>query len=245
MHVMVQGLVAGDRTLKEVIKTAFAPGLRAGIDALSAPVRQAGRALSELHASGAVSGPVVTWEAQVAAVRHASEELATVVPSVAGAVELLLARLEALALEAPAGPLVPTHRSFRPAQLLIGDDAMAMIDFDGFCQAEAGLDIALFRITLTDLCLRALAPDDGRPIDPAEHEVWRTELDELAGVFLRGYQEVGQVYAARLALWDATTGAKDILDCWRKIKFEHLDRRMGFLRSEMGASQPLTAPRGA
>ena len=38
----------------------------------------------------------------------------------------------------------------------------------------------------------------------------------------------------RLALWDALTSAKDILDCWRKIKFEHLERRMRFLHHKLG-----------
>jgi hypothetical protein len=37
----------------------------------------------------------------------------------------------------------------------------------------------------------------------------------------------------RLALWDAVTSAKDIVDCWRKVKFKHLDRRMEFLRQRL------------
>ena len=40
--------------------------------------------------------------------------------------------------------------------------------------------------------------------------------------------------AERLALWDLLTSAKDILDCWRKIKFEHLERRMRFLHHKLG-----------
>ena len=79
--VMLQGLVPGDRSMKEHIKTAFADGLEAGVAALEAPVRKAGRGLGELHTSGALVGPVVTWEEQVAAVRHAGDELASVVPT--------------------------------------------------------------------------------------------------------------------------------------------------------------------
>ena len=29
------------------------------------------------------------------------------------------------------------------------------------------------------------------------------------------------------------TSAKDIVDCWRKVKFEHLDRRMEFLQQRL------------
>ena len=40
-----------------------------------APVRKAGRGLAELHASKAVGGPIVTWETQLAALSHATDEL--------------------------------------------------------------------------------------------------------------------------------------------------------------------------
>ena len=192
--VMVQGLVPGDRSMKEHIKTAFKGGLEAGVAALASPVRKAGRGLGELHTSGALVGPVVTWEEQVAAVRHAGDELASVVPALADAMEPLVARLEALGEVEPAGPLVPTHRSFRPAQILLDDDDIAFIDFDGFCQAEAGLDLALFRTTLCDLSLRALEVDD-QPMSVEEQAACQVKLDELCGIFLAGYEEVGRVLA--------------------------------------------------
>lgn len=232
-NVMLQAIVPGERSLKEHIKTVFATGLDAGVEALSGPVRTAGRGLAEMHTSGAEAGPVVTWEDQVDAVREAGDELVAVIPSLAAAIEPLVAGLEALALITPAGPLVPTHRSFRPAQLLMHDDDIAFIDFDGFCQAEAGLDLALFRTTLCDLSLRALEKDD-QPMDVDEQRACQIRLDELCATFLAGYEEVAEYSAERLALWDALTSAKDILDCWRKIKFEHLERRMRFLHHKLG-----------
>lgn len=231
--VMVQGLVPGERSLKEHIKTAFADGLEAGVAALASPVRKAGRGLGELHTSGALVGSVVTWEEQVAAVRHAGDELASVVPTLADAMESLVVSLETAGEAEPAGPLVPTHRSFRPAQILLDHDDIAFIDFDGFCQAEAGLDLALFRATLCDLSLRALEVDD-QPMSVEEQAACQVRLDELCGVFLAGYEEVADYSPERLALWDALTSAKDILDCWRKIKFEHLERRMRFLHHKLG-----------
>jgi hypothetical protein len=232
--VMVQGLVPGDRSLKEQIKTVFKGGFEAGLEALALPVRKAGRGLGELHTSGALIGPVVTWEEQVAAVRHAGSELSSVVPTLADAMEPLVSTLEELGDAEPAGPMVPTHRSFRPAQILLDGDDIAFIDFDGFVQAEAGLDLALFRTTLCDLSLRALEVDD-QPMSVEDQAARQVELDKLCGIFLAGYAEVAEYSPARLALWDALTSTKDILDCWRKIKFEHLERRMRFLHHKLGA----------
>ena len=152
--------------------------------------------------------------------------------------ESLVARLETLGEAEPAGPLVPTHRSFRPAQILLDHDDIAFIDFDGFCQAEAGLDLALFRTTLCDLSLRALEVDD-QPMPAEEQAACQVRLDELCGIFLAGYAEAADYSPERLALWDALTSAKDILDCWRKIKFEHLERRMRILHHKLGTMSPV------
>ena len=238
INVVVQRVVPGERSLKEHIKTVFAEGLSAGVDALSAPVRKAGRGLAELHASKAAGGPIVTWNTQLDALRHATDELVAVVPDLAGAMQPLVASLETLALDVPAGPLVATHRSFRPAQILVDHDDIAFIDFDGFCQSEAGLDLALFRTTLCDLALRALTKDDV-PLDAGERQECEVELDELCATFLAGYEEVGEISRPRLALWDVLTSAKDIVDCWRKVKFEHLERRMEFLHRRLG-TEPVT-----
>jgi hypothetical protein len=140
---------------------------------------------------------------------------------------------------------VPTHRSFRPAQILVDGADIAFIDFDGFCQAEAGLDLALFRTTLVDLCLRGMEEDGA--MAAADLDAAEVALDELCATFLDAYAEVAPLSIERLALWDAITSTKDILDCWRKVKFEHLDRRMHFLHRRLGtaaladAAPPATA----
>ena len=243
-NVMLQGLVPGGRSMKDLIKkTAFKDGLEAGFELLAPLVRKAGLGLGELHTSGARTGPVVTWEDQVGEVRKAGAELGSVVPTLADAMEPLVTRLEALRNVLPAGPLVPTHRSFRPAQILVHDDDIAFIDFDGTCQAEPGLDLALFRATLCDLSLRALEVDD-QPMAAEEQEACQVRLDELCAIFLAGYLEVAEYSVERLALWDVLTSAKDILDCWRKIKFEHLERRMRFLHHKLGEGVAPSAAQG-
>jgi hypothetical protein len=94
------------------------------------------------------------------------------------------------------------------------------------------LDLSLFRTTLVDLCLRMLETDDEAPSAEVQRER-QAHLDSLCASFLAGYEEVAPVDRARLVLWDTVTGAKDIIDCWRKVKFEHLDRRMEFLRQQL------------
>jgi hypothetical protein len=232
-HVMLQSVVRGDRPLKDHIKTAFKSGVEPGVEALSALVRKSGRGLGELHTSGADVGPIVTWDDQLRELRMANDELVAMVPDLAGAIAPLLAGLDSMAAATVPGPLVPAHRSFRPAQVLVDDGDIAFIDFDGFCRAEAGLDLALFRTTLCDLSLRAMETDD-RPLPAEEQAAAQVALDDLCATFLAGYGEVADYSAERLAQWDVLTTAKDIIDCWRKIKFEHLERRMRFLRHKLG-----------
>ncbi|HET6562654.1 MAG TPA: phosphotransferase [Marmoricola sp.] len=233
LDVMVQSTLPGDHTLKDEIRTAFAAGLDAGIATLADPVRRAGRGLAELHGSQALSGSTVTWTSRVAALRDAVDQLDAAVPSFAGALHPLIRTLEVAAANVPAQPLVATHGSFRPAQILLDNGNLGFLDFDGCCQAEPGVDLALFRTTLCDLSLRALTLDDRRPLTDAEGRAAMDGLDGLCATFLSGYQEVCEIAPDRLALWDALTSAKDIVDCWRKIKFEHLERRLAFIRRRL------------
>ncbi len=238
--VLLQRWLPGDRTLKDHIKTAFVAGWESGLEALAGPVFKAGRGLGELHTSGAAAGEPVTWDDQMAALHAATEQLVGVVPVLAGALLPLVDSLNAAAAVTPTEALVPTHRSFRPAQILISGEDIAFLDFDGFCQAEPGLDLALFRTTFCDLALRAVE-EDAEMIDPVVRQRYVVDLDGLCEVFLNGYREVADVAEPRLALWDTLTSAKDILDCWRKVKFEHLDRRIEFLRRRLAYRSPADA----
>jgi hypothetical protein len=229
---VLQELLPGDISLKDQIPHAFADGVTAGVAALSEIVRKSGRGLADLHTCGATAGPDVTWEDQIAAVRVAVTQLSTAMADSSAAMEPLVHALEGAAAKVPAAPLVPTHRSFRPAQILLDGGNIAFLDFDGYCRAEPGLDLSLFRTTLVDLCLRALEAGDAAS-DPEMQRERQAQLDSLCASFLAGYEEVAPVDRERLALWDAVTSAKDIVDCWRKVKFEHLDRRMEFLRQRL------------
>ena len=232
MNVVLQELVPGDISLKDHLKQVFADGVVPGVAALTEIVRKSGHGLAELHTCGATAGPDVTWDDQVAALRVAVTQLDTALADSSAAIEPLAHELERAAAKIPAAALVPTHRSFRPAQILLDGPEIALVDFDGYCRAEPGLDLSLFRTTLVDLCLRALEADDDAPGAELQRDR-QAHLDSLCESFLAGYEEIALVDRERLALWDALTSAKDIVDCWRKVKFEHLDRRMEFLRQRL------------
>jgi hypothetical protein len=232
MNMVLQDLVPGDVSLKNHLSEVLANGVAPGMAALTDIVRKSGRGLAELHTCGATAGPDLTWDDQIAALRVAVTQLDTALADSSAAIEPLVRELERAAARVPEPPLVPTHRSFRPAQILLDGSDIAFVDFDGYCRAEPGLDLALFRTTLIDLCLRALEANDGAPSAEVQRER-QAQLDSLCTSFLAGYEEVAPVDRERLALWDALTLAKDIVDCWRKVKFEHLDRRMEFLRQRL------------
>ena len=76
-----------------------------------------------------------------AAARKA-ELVATVAPELAPRVEALLRRLEE---EAPGeSPLVVAHGDFHVDQLLIGEEELAVVDFDDICLAAPALDLASY-----------------------------------------------------------------------------------------------------
>jgi aminoglycoside phosphotransferase (APT) family kinase protein len=89
-----------------------------------------------------------------AAVRR-GELVAAVLPELRGRVEALARRLER---ELPAGlSPVPAHGDFHVDQLLAGEDAIAVVDFDGLCLAAPALDLAAFAADVVR----------GRPADAA------------------------------------------------------------------------------
>lgn len=233
-RLLLQRVVPGDHTLKSAIAGAFTGGAPAGVAALSEVVRRVGRGLAELHSCGVTYGPQLTWTSQMTAARSAAEQLTAAVPHLSGALAPLLTGLDRFAGGQLTEPLVPTHRSFRPAQVLLGGPRPALVDFDGFCQAEPSLDLALFRTTLCDLALRRITRDHTTAPTPEEFETSMRPLDDLCATFLAGYEEVRRVNPERLAVWDALLNTMDLVDCWRELKFEHLDRRIRFLRRRLG-----------
>jgi Ser/Thr protein kinase RdoA (MazF antagonist) len=223
INVLVQGPIKEELTLKEQIVQTLAAGTPSSRDELSVTVRAAAAGLAALHACGVTHGELVTWEDELAEVREVAERIAALAPEVSGAADSVLERLVDLAVSVPSDQPRAAHRSFRPAQVLISCGAIGFIDFDGFCQAEPALDVALFRTTVKLLGWKP------------EHIA---DLTEIADEFLAEYSRHIDVSPVRVALWESLDLLTQVLHCWTKVKPEKLADAMAAIEHQL-AAEPL------
>jgi hypothetical protein len=213
-RVLVQGPGAEETTLKELVRQRFTPGA-IDPDQLDALVLRTADGLAALHTSGAWHGEVVTLDDELAEIREVVDRLAVSLPELADGAAALLAAVEDAAGRHPADPAVPSHLSFRPAQVLVADEGISFIDFDGFGRAEPALDLALFRATVKSVAMGACAPD--------EHDAALDRLEAMTDAFLDRYRRQAPVSVARVALWEALDHLTRVLHCWTKVQ----PRRVG------------------
>jgi hypothetical protein len=230
LNVLVQAGVPEEMTLEELAQTSFAVATPQAIERLTSFVRKAALALAELHACGAETPEVVPFDDELEELRGQIARLVELVPPLRDAATPLLARLEAIASDSPVGALVPTHRSFRPAQLLLDGENLSLIDFDGFCRAEPALDVALFRTSLRSVGLETLVEPAAGKTSVAEHFA---QLDELCEAFLAQYEARMPVSRLRVALWEAVNLMTLVAHSWTKVKFDGLQYRLQLLEHHL------------
>lgn len=238
-NVLIQGPVKGDVTLKELLRRAFKAGTPAAIGELDKNMRSTGRGLAELHNTEVDAGPRVSWDQQLAEIKKVISRLEPWVPRVAEGAEVVAAYLEVAGTHWPEDASVPTHGSFRPAQVLLDDEALGFIDFDGFCRAEPALDVALFRVTVKDVGLRALKAGAMEHSTRDGFAGRMAALDRLCASFLESYRTTRVVSPARLALWEAADMLTAVLHCWTKVKFDRLEHRLGLLAAHLRSMDAL------
>ena len=101
---------------------------------------------------------------------------------------------------------------------------IGFIDFDGFCQAEPAMDLALFRSSLKDKGMRMLYDEadshvmDGAALDPATCQARLAQLEDLSEVFLAHYERHAPVSRPRVALWEACDLFTLVLNSWARVK---------------------------
>jgi hypothetical protein len=222
LNVLVQGSIAHESTLKDLIRSALREGTPAAMSELTDMMRKTARGLAALHRSGAHYGEATSWEDELAEGQEVTAQLSAAAPTLAGAAAPLLARLEALAKACPADPLAPTHGSFRPGQVLISQNTIGFIDFDGFGQAEPALDLALFLSSTKNIGLsephEEESNDDDDALDPAERSALLAGLDVVCEAFLAEYEQWAPVSRQRVVLWETLALLSLVLTCWTKIK---------------------------
>jgi phosphotransferase family enzyme len=230
LKVLLQGPVRGESTLTDLIRSAFAPGSTEALGEVSAYVDKTALGLAALHTSGVTYGEKITWADRVADVEEQLGWVTALAPELSGAAAPLLTRLVERAAEHSPDPLVPTHGSFRPNQVLLHAGEIGFVDFDGFCQAEPALDVASFIAGLKKT-VRVHADDGGA----GRSDVSRarlSELEELGERFLQQYGEIANISRERLVLWEALDLFNGVLDCWTKMS-RGLEGRVELLRHHL------------
>ncbi len=235
LKVMVQGAIAEERTLEDLLKSTLSAGTAEAQEELYYFMRKTAAGLAAFHRSEARHGDTVTLEERFQELHALIDRLAVPVPEIAGALTPLLERLEALAAEHPAEATVPTHGTFNPEQVLIFQQQIGFIDFDDFCLAEPALDVALFRAAIKDTGMNAL--DEDARENRAARLARLDQLEAIGEVFLAQYEVLAPISRRRVALWEAWSYFRDSLHYWIKVKpaepdnalmtLEHQLRRMG------------------
>jgi Ser/Thr protein kinase RdoA (MazF antagonist) len=167
-----------------------------------------------------------TWGDELSETRGVLARVTARQPASAGAADELLGEVQRIAARVPPDAAGPAHRSFRPAQVLLHGDDIGFIDFDGFCQAEPALDIALFRATVRDLGMGTLPGG----ASPAACRARADRLEELCEEFLDAYRARAPVSPERVAVWEALDLLTNVLHAWTKAKPVRLAYGVALLR---------------
>jgi hypothetical protein len=121
---------------------------------------------------------------------------------------------------------VPSHGSFRPAQVLLYKDQIGFIDFDTFCQSEPANDLALFLSSVMSLAMTNTDFDETRDSGSGMDETTRKSRFEMAmslsEQFLDEYEKYRPVSRQRVALWEALDIFMLVLHGWIKVKVGEL-----------------------
>lgn len=249
LNVLVQGPIRQQQTLKELCREV----LHGADDPVAAThldeyLRKTARGLAELHQCGVDDGELVTWEEELADVLDQRARLSIPLPHFADLAATLLTRLQTLAAQNPADAARPAHRSFRPAQVLLWEGAIGFIDFDGFCQAEPAMDLALFVTTLKNIGLNRsnkYADDDEEgeeeieAIDEASRLIQMQKIERLCTLFLSEYAKHAPMSYTRLVLWETLDLLALIFGSWLKLKFARLDNCMFMLERHLQTNRGL------
>ena len=241
-RVLVQGPVPEELTLKELIRCVIGRGQAADLDRLRLELTRTAYALAALHGSGASYPRTATLQGELLEVAGVVQRLSLSVPELAAAAEPLLSALGDGAACVAAGPVVPAHHDFRPAQVLLSGEGPGFIDFDGASMAEPALDLGRFRASLRDIGVSALSPD-GEPVAAQHMQSILPLLDDLCDHFLAEYQRHAEVSGQRVVLWETCELLTILLHAWTKVRLHRVEPRLTVLLHQLRSRGPL--PHGA
>jgi len=235
MKVMLQGPIRQEKTLKELTVLAVKAGTTEAFDELTDAMCKTARGLAELHKSGVKLDKVYGWENDEAQTRESIEELSVAIPQLAPAANPFVQRLSNLEASSKPDPLVPSHGTFRPAQVLMYQGEIGFIDFDSCCKAEPAKDLGLFLCAFLRAGMATVNFDDievtSEPLDDAARLARFERLIGVSEKFLDEYERSYMpVNRQRVALFEALELFILILHAWTKIKVRELNDIMFVLQ---------------
>ncbi|MBK9714891.1 MAG: phosphotransferase [Kouleothrix sp.] len=232
LKVLVQGPIFEEQTLEDLLKSAVTAGTPEALAELDQLMRKTADGLAALHLSGVTYGETITWDDELAEVREVIARLAGMAPELTEAAEPLLKHLEAVAAETPPDPILPAHRAFRPAQVLIYRGTIGFIDFDGFGQSEPALDLSRFTRKTRALGL------DAAKVDPTGEAglARQRQMEAICENFLQRYETHAPASRRRIALWETLDLLTLVLYCWTKVEPERLKSTMTLLERHLQVS---------
>lgn len=249
LNVLIQGPIRQQQTLKELCREVLhGEGDPIQAARLDEYLCKTARGLAELHQCGVAYGELVTWDEELEDVLDQRARLSIPLPHFTELAATLLTRLQTLAAQNPADAARPAHRSFRPAQVLLWEGDIGFIDFDGFCQAEPALDLALFLTTLKNIGLNRSnkyadddeeGEDEVEPLDEAARLLQMQKIERLCALFLTTYETYAPVSRTRIVLWETLDLLALIFGSWLKLKFARLDNCMFMLERHLQANRAL------
>jgi aminoglycoside phosphotransferase (APT) family kinase protein len=141
-------------------------------------------------------------------------------------------------------PLVPSHGTFRPAQVLMYQGEIGFIDFDSCCNAEPAKDLGLFLCAFLRAGMATVDFDgvevNAGPVDNAARLDRFQKLIAVSESFLQEYERCTMpVNRQRVALFEALELFILILHAWTKVKVRELNDIMFVLEHFLPAYQIL------
>ncbi|MCI0549551.1 MAG: hypothetical protein L0287_01210 [Anaerolineae bacterium] len=228
MKVMIQGPIRQEMTLKELTVMAVKAGTVEAFDELTEEMRKTARGLAELHKSGTELGTLYGWEDDEEQTRESIEHLSVSIPQLAAAGIPFVERLSSLEASSEPDPRVPSHGTFRPAQVLMYQGEIGFIDFDSCCKAEPAKDLGLFLCAFLRAGMATVNFDEievtSQPLDDAARLARFERLIDVSEKFLVEYERCHMpVNRQRVALFEALELFILILHAWTKIKVRELN----------------------
>ena len=241
MRVLVQGPLREQLTLAELLQAGFADDAPQKTGELEYILRKTAAGLVELHFSKIQFGEVWQWQDLCSEINQQILELADIFVEFGPMVSPLLEKLNSLASAYHADALVPSHGTFRPAQVLLYEGEIGFIDFDSFCLSEPANDLALFLATVLRIGLTPLDDDEQADekavgsITALDFSARFERLSALCNKFLNEYQRFAPVSRERVLLWEALYIFTFVLAAWRKIKIKEVGNAVDLLRNFLSA----------